>query len=153
VRGLLGRVHLSGHIDQMSDAQRRLVADAVDVYKQIRSDLPNALPFWPLGLPQWTDSWLALGMRTPAVSYLIVWHRGRFAGPDAATNRAARADTDPTTLAISLPLLRGNGIAPEILYPRTRQPVVGWDVERSELTVALPETPAACLIRIKHPAT
>ena len=36
---LLGRVHLSGHIDRMSAAQQRLVADGVSTYKRIRPDL------------------------------------------------------------------------------------------------------------------
>ena len=158
---LLGRVHLSGHIDQMTDRQRRLVADAVDVYKQIRSDLPDAVPFWPLGLPRWTDSWLALGMRTASVTYLIVWHRGRFAGlagPDpgtspaahAITDPAAIAPTDPARLAIPLAALRGNGIAAETLYPRAGRPRLSWHASLGELTVTLPGTPAACLIRIKH---
>jgi alpha-galactosidase len=150
---LLGRVHLSGHIDQMSDPQRRLVADAVDVYKQLRADLPDAVPFWPLGLPRWTDSWLALGMRTPAVSYLIVWHRGRFPGAGAGPGPAAHDGSDPATLAISLPVLRGTGITPETRYPRTGQPPVSWNPGRGELTVTLPDSPAACLVRIKHPGT
>jgi alpha-galactosidase len=156
---LLGRVHLSGHIDQMSDAQRRLVADAVDVYKKVRADLPEALPFWPLGFPRWTDSWLALGMRTPAVTYLIVWHRGPVAAcPEAGAGPTAIAGSDPVSLAIPLPLLGasfsfpgGDGIAPETLYPRTGQPPVSWDAGRRELTVALPDTPSACLIRIPRP--
>jgi len=139
---LLGRVHLSGHIDQMTGPQRRLVADAVSVYKRIRADLPDAVPFWPLGLPGWTDSWLALGMRTPAVSYLLVWHRGAAAAP-ADTRRG-----DPGQLAIPLPRLSATA-APEVLYPRDGQPPVRFDPSRGELTVALPDTPAACLIRLR----
>ena len=145
---LLGRVHLSGHLDQMNDQQRRLVADAVDVYKQVRADLPDAVPFWPLGFPRWTDSWLALGMRTPALTYLIVWHRGPFAGSEARTGLAAAADSDPARLPIPLPSLPGTGVAPEVLYPRADQPPVSWDADRGELTVTLPETPAACLVRM-----
>ncbi len=160
---LLGRVHLSGHIDQMSDTQRRLVADAVDVYKQVRADLPDAVPFWPLGLPQWTDSWLALGMRTLAVAYLLVWHRGQVPGPQVSGapvpgtragagpgSRADTADSDPAGLAIPVAHLRGTAAVPETLYPRTGQPSVSWDAGRGELTVALPDTPAACLVRIKR---
>jgi alpha-galactosidase len=154
---LLGRVHLSGHLDQMSDAQRRLVADAVDVYKQVRADLPDALPFWPLGFPRWDDSWLALGMRTPAVTYLIVWHRGQVPGcqEEAGTGPTTVAGGDPASLAIPLPLLLagGDGIAPETLYPRAGQPPVSWDAGRRELTVTLPDTPSACLIRIPRPGS
>jgi alpha-galactosidase len=150
---LLGRVHLSGHIDQMTDRQRRLVADAVDVYKQLRADLPGAVPFWPLGLPRWTDSWLALGMRTPDATYLIVWHRGSFtdseAGPGGGgTGLAGRSDRDPASLAIPLPLPPAAGTGPEILYPRSGQSPVSWDAARRELIVTLPDTPSACLVRL-----
>ena len=34
VNAMLGRVHLSGHLDRMSDPQRELVAAAVRVYKE-----------------------------------------------------------------------------------------------------------------------
>jgi alpha-galactosidase len=129
---LLGRVHLSGHIDQMNDAQRRLVADAVDVYKRIRDGLPDALPFWPLGLPGWYDSWLALGMRAPTATYLLVWHR----------------DGDLAEVTLPVPHLRGTAVAPEVLYPRGGHDPVGWNPGRGELTVALPGTPAACLVRL-----
>ena len=170
---LLGRVHLSGHIDQMTDRQRRLVTDAVDVYKQLRADLPGAVPFWPLGLPRWTDSWLALGMRADDVAYLIVWHRGSFAGSSASASfagtdvagtdvgfawsgvgpgRAGRSDGDPASLAIPLPLGPAEGTVPQTLYPRSGQPPVSWDAARRELIVTLPETPSACLIRIAPPA-
>jgi alpha-galactosidase len=63
---MLGRIHLSGHIDEMSPPQRDLVAQAVQVYKAIRSDLAHAVPFWPLGLPRWPDPVVALGMRARA---------------------------------------------------------------------------------------
>jgi alpha-galactosidase len=129
---LLGRVNLSGHIDQMNDAQRRLVADAVAVYKQIRADLPGAVPFWPLGLPGWYDSWLALGMRAPDATYLIVWHR----------------DGGPAEITLPVAHLRGKAATAEVLYPRDGQHPVSWDPDRGGLTAALPDTPAACLVRL-----
>lgn len=72
---LLGRIHLSGHIDQMSQRQHGMVTEAVEVYKAIRADLAEAVPFWPLGLPCWTDPRLALGMRAPRATYLAAWRR------------------------------------------------------------------------------
>lgn len=82
---LLGRIHLSGHLDRMSEHQLALVRDAVTVYKTLRGDLTEAVPFWPLGLPGWTDEWLALGMRVPdsRTSYLSVWRRGGDGTPPA----------------------------------------------------------------------
>jgi alpha-galactosidase len=140
---LLGRVHLSGHIDQMSARQQRLVADAVDVYKRIRADLAGALPFWPLGLPGWADSWLALGMRAATAAYVIAWRRGPAVGP-----RGGPAGTDPAEMALRVDCLRGRPATAEVLYPRAGQPPVSWDPGRGELSIVLPATPAACLVRI-----
>jgi hypothetical protein len=98
-------------------------------------------------------------MRTPAATYLIVWHRGPVpAHPETGTGVAAIAGSDPARLAISLPELGasfpgGDGIAPQTLYPRAGQPPVSWDAARRELTVTLPDTPAACLVRIPRPGS
>jgi alpha-galactosidase len=146
---LLGRIHLSGHIDRMSETQRRLVADAVDVYKQIRAELPGALPFWPLGLPEWTDSWLALGMRTPGAAYILVWHRGRVVGTGAAIGEPTGLSADDRAeFALPVACLHDRPAVPEVLYPRTGQPPVSWDPRRGELSVTLRTTPAACLVRL-----
>src|SRR5260370_41373479 len=86
---MLGRIHLSGHIDQMSRPQRALVAGAVEVYKGLRADLARAVPFWPLGLPRWTDSRVALGLRAPRATYLVAWRRGPVNGSGRSADPAA----------------------------------------------------------------
>ena len=45
--------------------------------------------------------------------------------------------------------LRGEPAVPEVLYPHTGQQEVSWDAGRGTLTVALPGTPAALLIRLR----
>jgi alpha-galactosidase len=127
---MLGRVQLSGHVDQMSPAQLELVTAAVRVYKSLRADLATAVPFWPLGLPGWTDQWIAAGMRAAAVSYLTVWHRG----PAAAT------------AVLPVPHLRGRVVTASVLYPSPAP--ISWDDAAGELTVSLPESPAACVLRL-----
>ncbi|NEE18897.1 alpha-galactosidase [Streptomyces sp. SID7499] len=129
---LLGRIHLSGHLDRMSHHQRALVRDAVDVYKSMRGDLARALPFWPLGLPGWTDEWLALGLRTPgdATTYLSVWRRG-----------------GPAELRIPVRHLAGGEIRVDVLHPSSADAGAAvWDGEG--LTVSMPRTPGALLIRL-----
>jgi alpha-galactosidase len=140
---LLGRIHLSGHIDQMSDAQRQLVRDAVAVYQQVRADLPGAFPFWPLGLPGWADSWLALGMRAPGAAYILAWRRGRGTGPVTGAT-----EEDPAVRELPVDHLRGRRVHPELLYPRLDGPSARWDARRGALSVALPAPPAACLVRL-----
>ena len=62
---MLGRVHLSGHLDRMSLAERIIVTRGIAVYKEIRAEISRSVPFWPLGLPGWDDPRVALGVRAP----------------------------------------------------------------------------------------
>jgi alpha-galactosidase len=141
---LLGRVHLSGHIDRMSEPQRRLVAGAVGVYKRIRRDLATAVPFWPLSLPGWDDPWLALGMRAAPASYLAVWRRGA-AGRQPGL---PPGDDEPGEVILPVPHLRGRPAVPEVIYPAGGRAAVAWSAGRGELSVALPAVPSACLVRL-----
>ncbi|MDT7839971.1 alpha-galactosidase [Streptomyces justiciae] len=129
---LLGRIHLSGHLNRMSQAQLRLVRDAVDVYKAIRTDLAEALPFWPIGLPGWTDEWLALGMRVSdgRTTYLSVWRRGGVA-----------------ELTLPVGHLTGRAAHAEILHPTDDS--VGtavWDGDA--VRVSVPRAPGVVLVRL-----
>ncbi|PRY69492.1 alpha-galactosidase [Glaciihabitans tibetensis] len=75
VSGLLGRFYLSGYLNMMTDAQRALVEEAVTVAKQIRGDLVQSRAVWPLGLPQWTDPQVALGLHCGRATYVSVWNK------------------------------------------------------------------------------
>ena len=139
---MLGRIYLSGHLDHMSREQRELVAEAVRVHKDLRGCLASAVPFWPLGLPRWTDPWIALGLRTPQASYLTVWRRGPFDGGSGS----GAGDQPGITLPVSH--LRGQRATAEVLYPRSTGAGVTWDAAASTLSVQLPRFPSACLIRL-----
>lgn len=77
VTGLAGRLYLSGWLDRVSDDALRLVREAADLYLEDRGTLIDTVPFWPLGLAEWTDEWIALGhMRPDGSARLHVWHRG-----------------------------------------------------------------------------
>jgi alpha-galactosidase len=134
---LLGRVHLSGYLNRMSAEQRALVAEAVAVYKLIRADIPRSVPFWPLGLPGWTDPWVALGQRAPFATYLTAWRR---IGESASEQ----------TLAV--PHLRGHDVTPRTLFPAATatDTDLSWDPERGELTVRLPRPGTARLMSLTH---
>ncbi|WP_371584100.1 alpha-galactosidase [Streptomyces sp. NBC_01314] len=137
---LLGRIHLSGHLDRMTERQLGLVRDAVDAYKSIRGDLAQAVPFWPLGLPGWTDEWLALGLRVPdgdglGPSYVSVWRRGG----DAEVRLPVRHLAG-----------RGATVRTEILHPSAARAdsTAVWDPAAGELRVSVPRTPRVLLIRL-----
>ncbi|EFL30199.1 glycoside hydrolase, partial [Streptomyces viridochromogenes DSM 40736] len=129
---LLGRIHLSGHLNHMPEHQLALVRDAVGVYKSIRADLARALPFWPLGLPGWTDEWLALGLRVPGdrTAYVSVWRRG-----------------GPAEQRVPVRHLAGRTVRAEVLHPTSADAGRAvWDGDA--LTVTVPRTPGVLLIRL-----
>ncbi|WP_328869421.1 alpha-galactosidase [Streptomyces sp. NBC_00287] len=127
---LLGRIHLSGHLNRMTEAQLALVRDAVTTYKTIRGDLARSVPFWPLGLPGWTDEWLALGLRTEGTTYVSVWRRG-----------------GPAELRFPVAHLAGRTVRPDILHPsRPDAGSADWDGEG--LRVSVPHAPGVLLIQL-----
>jgi alpha-galactosidase len=150
---MLGRVHLSGHIDQMRPDQRSLVRDAISVYKTIRADIAAAVPFWPFGLPRWTDSWIALGMRAPAANYLTVWHRGPLgsaypAGKGTGGAGPVTGTDDDAGITLPVPHLRGRPVTAGVLYPSASGAEASWDATAGHLSVTLPRVPSACVLRL-----
>lgn len=141
---LLGRVHLSGHVDQMSPAQQRLVADGVSIYKRVRLDLATAVPFWPLGLPGWADNWVALGMRAGSASYVVVWRRGHVG--DGARTDGSSPHSGALEMALPVAHMSGEQAAAQVLYPLRGGAAADWDASAGQLTVRLPNAPSACLI-------
>lgn len=140
---LLGRIHLSGWIDRMSDSQRQLVAEAVSTYKLIRPDLATAVPFWPLGLPRWVDPWIALGMQAGSASYVVVWHR-KAVGDTLELREQAEAEK----IVLPVTHLSDKELVAQVLYPQARDAGLEWSASSGELFVELPEIPSACLVRL-----
>ncbi|CAM5293181.1 alpha-galactosidase [Streptomyces canus] len=134
---LLGRIHLSGLLPDLPPEARALVHEAVTVYKAVRTDLAQAVPAWPLGLPAWDDEWLALALRTPATTYLTVWRR-----PGAET-----------TATLPLSHLHGRAARVDVLYPAASQAVASWYPDTADLTLTLPAAPSAVLLRLAHAAS
>jgi alpha-galactosidase len=126
--GLLGRLYLSGRLDAMTQAQRALVADAVAVHKGLRADIAGSVPVWPLGLPGWSDGWVALALRTPARTHLTLWRR-----PGA-----------PAAVALPFPYLAGRPVRVQVAYPGglPRWPV-DWDAGAGVLRLTATSAPPA----------
>ncbi|GLW67966.1 hypothetical protein Kpho02_02650 [Kitasatospora phosalacinea] len=129
---LLGRIHLSGRLTELSPQARELVHEAVAVHKSLRAELPHAVPAWPLGLPGWEDAWTALALRTPTATYLTVWRRP-----------GGEADA-----VLPLPHLAGADARVEVLYPAGGKAVTAWRPGSGDLDLTLPTAPAAVLLRL-----
>ena len=98
VSSLLKRVHLSGEIQAWDGEQFALVKEALDLHKKIRTDIPKSIPFYPLGLPQYSQKWMCEAYKLDGKIRMAVW----------------RMDEDVDT--VSLPL--GSDIkSAAILYP------------------------------------
>ncbi|MFI7061398.1 glycoside hydrolase family 36 protein [Kribbella sp. NPDC050124] len=93
VNGIPGRLYLSGHLNRMSPAELDLVRSALAAHRVLLDDLDTLVPAWPLGLPAWTDEWLALSLNGPDVSYLALWHRAP--GPATITLPIPRSTITP----------------------------------------------------------
>lgn len=76
VNALLLRVHQSGHLGELTAERLALVKEAIVYYKGIRSDIKEALPFWPIGWADNLDKWLCVGLKTEHKAYIAVWRRG-----------------------------------------------------------------------------
>jgi len=127
VNALLGRVHLSGRIDQLNEAQLANVRNALEAYKGIRGLIRVGSPLWPLGLPGWDDPWVALALRHENETLLAVWRRG---GPDS--------------ISLELPHLKGAASRIEPVFPAAASDI---DWNDGTLHIGLPN-PAARLMRL-----
>lgn len=145
---LSSRIHLSGFLDRMDPEQFALVRSGVAAYKALRSEIPDSLPFWPLGLPSWEDSWIASGLRGDTATWLTLWRRQptdeREGGP-RAQDRNAAADS---TRTVTISHLRGAHLHPTLLYPSTSDATATWDAAAGELSVSLPRPDTAVLLRL-----
>ncbi|MDN3241561.1 glycoside hydrolase family 36 protein [Glycomyces tritici] len=74
--GVVGRIYLSGFLNELSAEQSALVREAVMLHKDWRHRIAEAVPTWPLGLPRWEDEVVALQLDAGPQSLLAVWSRG-----------------------------------------------------------------------------
>lgn len=100
VTGLLGRFYVSGHLNRMDAPQRERVAEAIAVAKTLRNEIAASHPHWPLGLPRWDDTWVALGLRVDGGELVSLWHRG-----------------DDSDVALNFPHLVGDDVEVTPVFP------------------------------------
>ncbi|MFI5688598.1 hypothetical protein [Streptomyces sp. NPDC051636] len=98
------------------------------VHKAIRAGLPDAVPFRPLGLPGWADTWVALGLRAPGATCVPVWRGG---GEDEAA---------PPVRELA------EGVRAEVLHTAGAGASAEWD--GTDPRVRVPEAPGMLPVRL-----
>ncbi|WP_054939791.1 glycoside hydrolase family 36 protein [Paenibacillus ihuae] len=132
VNALLLRVHQSGHLAELEPRRRELVKEALDYYKSIRTHIPQAVPFWPLGLPGSSGQWVSFGLHHGNTRYLAVW---RIGGEESGIN-------------LPLPELAGLDAEVSCAYPKQHSSEWSWDKSGGSLTVSIPPGKTARLFEI-----
>lgn len=64
--GIQGRLYLSGALDELDDERLDLVHAAVAVHRDLLRHQRHMLPWWPNGLPDFNDDWIAYGLHHDA---------------------------------------------------------------------------------------
>lgn len=120
VTTMMCRIHQSGRLDSLSSQAWAQVTEGIRVYKELlRKHIPAAVPFYPLGLSDVTDSKapIALGMQSSEQTLLAVW---RIDGPETMKIPWAFRDAKllyPADLGIKIKAAEG---ALNVEFPRTR---------------------------------
>ena len=100
VNSMLLRIHQSGHLGKLPEKQLAIVKEGLDIYKDIRQDIKDGIPFWPLGIPQFEDPWFVFGMDCGDCAYIAVWRV-----------------TGDKVLNMPLPIKQQRFIKADLIYP------------------------------------
>jgi alpha-galactosidase len=133
INAILLRIHQSGHLAELSTLNRRLVKEAITLYKTIRSELKTAVPIWPLGLANFSSEWLSMGLKNDHKIYLAVWKR----------------KSDQTNCKLPFVELQNKEVTVNLLYPNFAAENYKWDSSQGELIVELNEDYQARLFEIE----
>jgi len=134
VNAILLRVHQSGRLHEISPERLALVEEGIRLYRCIRSDIREGLPFWPIGLPRFGDGWAAFGLDCLGVgSFLSVW----------------RLSAEATAQEFPMPQFTGLKVRVSCIYPTSREVSCEWNELRGTLRVCLPVAYTARLFKIQ----
>ncbi|WWR16402.1 glycoside hydrolase family 36 protein [Lachnospiraceae bacterium JLR.KK008] len=124
------RICLGGHLAELSEERFALVREAIDCYKEIRSEIPKMTPCWPLGLHAFDCGWLCFGLKGETGSYLTV----------------IRRNTEKETIVIPMetPLSHVR-----ILYPSASEAKIQLvPGENDRFRITLPRQNMGCFLRV-----
>jgi len=130
VNALPLRIHLSGQIQGWSDEQKALVKEAVECYKATRDGIDEAIPFYPLGIPQYSDKNFCCAYRIGDIIRIAVW----------------RIDSDKAELDI--PIANADKMSLKVLYPSNTKATA--EITDGAVKVVLPENNSAVYLELRY---
>ncbi len=133
VSGMMGAMYLSGRICYADDLNKKLIANAISIYKENRATLAGAIPVYPTGLSRMSDGGhTTLGLLNKAAGKLLL-----------AVWQTRTEETD--TLIDLAPYLTDNSTV-----TRTYPDLTGFACSLNDgyLTVTFPEGNCAAYIEI-----
>lgn len=134
VNAMLLRIHQSGHLVNLSPERFALVQEGIACYKEIRADIRNGLPFWPLGVSHYNDVWACMGLRAGRKTYVAVWRR----------------NSDRSTAELPIRHLTGCAAEVRCIYPAKGECDATWNSASGKLTVQLPASISARLFLVEE---
>ena len=128
VNGLLLRPYMSGMVWKLGEECMDLLKEGVSLYKKIRSDVRQALPFFPLGFNSIRDEVLAYGLRSEDHAFLSVF----------------TPKTDTAVIPLAFKGKKTGSV--RVLYPSAAD--CEYHVKDNILTVKMPQAKAARLFEL-----
>ncbi|MBO4572999.1 MAG: alpha-galactosidase [Clostridia bacterium] len=74
INALLGRMHLSSHVELLSKENQALIKEGIAYYEKLVEMKKRALPVFPLGFTDFRADNVAAGLKDGDKIYLAVWH-------------------------------------------------------------------------------
>lgn len=71
--GLLQRLYLSGQIHELDADKLALVKEGIRLHKKLRKEIPDSIPFYPMGLPNHLDKIICLGFKYKNCRRIALW--------------------------------------------------------------------------------
>lgn len=119
VNAILGRIHQSGHLAEISEESFKYIQEGIKYYKKIRSDIPKLLPMWPAGIPNLESKWFAYGLKGDKKDYLSIW----------------RIDSNQDVFKVKLKHRIGQDLKIKLAYPEDAEIRTYWNKKEGILTV------------------
>ncbi|MBQ8159328.1 MAG: alpha-galactosidase [Clostridia bacterium] len=140
INAMMGRIHQSGHLAELSEEAYGLVCEGIRTYQGYRKRLPSCLPLWPDGYAKEEDPWVALALRDGEEAYLAVWRRETsFGSGDSVHTLDLHRLWDETATDWTM----------EVLYPSGAEKETEARLdEKGKLTLRFSKAPMARLFRI-----